>query len=79
MNYIKKLLLLEQIKYHERLETAARKLLISVLIVLLTVYGPVELTRVIYHWGIVGQFRFEIAFMWVLYVAAMGLVWRLAR
>jgi hypothetical protein len=51
----------------------------KLLIVLCTVYAPVELTRVIYYWGTQGQFSFEIAFIWVLYAAAMILVWDLAR
>ncbi len=42
------------------------------LISLLTLYGPVELTRVILDWrGFSGEFMFEICFMWLFYAIAM--------
>jgi hypothetical protein len=51
----------------------------KLLILILTLYAPVELTRVIYYWGIQGQFSFEIVFIWMLYAAGITLVWDLAR
>ena len=48
------------------------KRLSMLLVSLLTLYGPVELTRVILDWeGFSGKFMFEISFMWVLYIIAM--------
>ena len=54
------------------------KKLVFLLVVLGTAYAPIELTRVIVATTqLEPQYIFEIAFMWVWYVAAMILVWRL--
>lgn len=48
------------------------KCLWILLISLLTLYGPVELTRVILDWGgFSSEFIFEICFMWLFYAIAM--------
>ncbi len=48
------------------------KFLWIVLINIMALYGPVELTRVILDWeGFAGKFMFEIGFMWLFYVTAM--------
>ncbi len=52
------------------------KALLIILICLLFVYSPVELTRVIIDWGLSGKFIFEIAFMWVFYLAGLFIVFR---
>jgi len=36
-------------------------------ICLLTIYAPIELTRVIVAWGLNVQFMSELVFMWLLY------------
>lgn len=55
--------------------------LLFLLVVMFTLYAPIELTRVITlsweYYGLLPELWFEIAFIWVLYVAAMILVWRL--
>ncbi len=42
----------------------------SLLLILLvsTLYAPVELTRVIINWDLSGRFLFEIVFIWLFYV-----------
>ncbi len=47
------------------------KYLLITLIVLGSLYAPVELTRVIINWSTSGKFLFEIVFIWVFYVIAM--------
>ena len=60
-----------------------KRLLILLLICLLTLYAPLELTRVIIHWGLLGPFKdtipasnfiFEISFMWLLYAIAIFII-----
>ncbi len=48
--------------------------LLILLVCLLTIYAPVELTRVIIAWDLSGQFLFEVLFIWVLYAIAMFLI-----
>ena len=50
------------------------KSLLVVLICLLTVYAPIELTRVIIAWGLSSQFIFEIAFVWLFYALALFII-----
>jgi len=52
--------------------------LLAILIILCTLYAPLELTRVILDWaGLTGQFAFEVIFIWVSYAAAVILLWLL--
>ncbi len=46
---------------------------LSILLInIMALYGPVELTRVILDWeGFAGKFMFEIGFMWLFYVTGM--------
>lgn len=58
--------------------------LLFLLVIILTIYAPAELTRAIIVYTSLGpQYIFEIAFIWVLYVAAMilagGLIWKRKR
>ena len=46
--------------------------LLILLVCLLTLYAPIELTRVIINWSVSGRFLFEIAFMWLFY--AIGII-----
>ncbi len=46
--------------------------LLIVLVCLLTLYAPIELTRVIIDWSVSGRFLFEIVFMWLFY--AIGIL-----
>ncbi|KKN16954.1 hypothetical protein LCGC14_0970710 [marine sediment metagenome] len=48
------------------------KLLLILLIC--TLYAPVELTRVIINWGLSGKFLFEIVFMWLFYTIGVTFV-----
>ena len=50
------------------------KSLLVVLICLLTIYAPIELTRVIVAWGLSSQFIFEIAFVWLFYALALVII-----
>ncbi len=53
------------------------KRLLSIIVILLTLYGPLELTRVIIDWGgLSGKFIFEICFMWLLYTVAMVIIFK---
>lgn len=45
--------------------------LLILLVCLLTLYAPIELTRVIINWGLFGRFIFEVFFMWFLYALAI--------
>jgi len=44
------------------------------LIGLLTVYAPIELSRVIVQWGLATKFIFELAFIWLSYSLALFLI-----
>ncbi|KKM65810.1 hypothetical protein LCGC14_1487560 [marine sediment metagenome] len=54
----------------------------KLIIILLTIYAPIELTRMIvwqYHYTypeLAGQFVFEVFFIWVFYLLGMYLVKR---
>ena len=48
--------------------------LLILLICLLTIYAPIELTRVIVAWGLAPQFMFEIAFLWLFYGIAIFVI-----
>ncbi len=39
-----------------------------------TLYAPVELTRVIINWGLSSRFLFEIVFIWLFYVIGITYV-----
>ena len=45
--------------------------LLILLVCLLTLYAPIELTRIIINWGLSGRFIFEVCFMWFLYALAI--------
>ncbi len=45
--------------------------LLVLLVCLLTLYAPIELTRVIINRGLSGRFIFEVCFMWFLYGLAI--------
>ena len=51
--------------------------LLGILLVLLTIYAPVELTRVIIAYGLSAELIFEIAFMWTFYIGGITLMMRL--
>ena len=57
-----------------------KKILILIALVLLTIYAPIELTRIIIRDMFpvypIGEFVFEIIFMWTLWLAGMILFWR---
>lgn len=55
--------------------------LLTCLIPVGTIYGPVELTRVILNWeGFSGKFMVEIGFMWLFYgLALLSLILILQR
>lgn len=63
------------------------RILWTLLIVILTIYAPIELTRVIIrglpnsaYWGIpVWQFLLEIAIFWLEYIAGMIIVYKKLR
>jgi hypothetical protein len=42
-------------------------------------YGPLELTRVIFNWGLYPEQRLELIIMWLLYLGGVGLVAYIAR
>ena len=50
------------------------KSLLILLICLLTVYAPMELTRVIVEWGLSGWLVFEVCFIWLFYTTGIFLV-----
>lgn len=50
------------------------KRFLLLLICLLTLYGPIELTRVIIAWELSGKFIFEVCYMWVSYAVAIAIV-----
>ncbi len=40
---------------------------LPLILLVCTLYAPIELTRVIINWGSSGKFLFEIVFMWLFY------------
>ena len=53
--------------------------LMVLLICILTVYAPVELTRVIIAWGLTNRFIFELAFVWLFYSLAILMISAMIR
>jgi len=53
--------------------------LLVLLILLLTIYAPIELTRVIVSWGLAPEFIFELVFMWLFYGIAISIVFLIAQ
>ena len=47
------------------------RILLILLVCLLTLFAPIELTRVIINWGLSGRLMFELCFMWFLYALAI--------
>ena len=45
--------------------------LLILLVCLLTLYAPIELTRVIIDWSVSGRFLYEIVFMWLFYATGI--------
>ena len=56
-----------------------RRVLLTLLICFLTLYAPIELTRVIVAWGLQGQFIGEVCLMWTMYITAMVVVYMRIR
>jgi len=48
--------------------------LLILLICFLTIYAPIELSRVIVNWGLAAEFIFELAFMWLFYGLALFII-----
>jgi len=48
--------------------------LLTLLICLLTIYAPIELSRVIVNWGLAPSFIFELTFMWLFYGVATFII-----
>ena len=48
--------------------------LLVLLIFLLTLYAPIELSRVIVSWGLAPVFMFELIFMWLFYGLAVFII-----
>ena len=44
------------------------------LICFLTIYAPIELSRVIVRWGLAAEFIFELAFIWLFYSLALFII-----
>jgi len=53
--------------------------LLVLLIFLLTMYAPIELSRVIVRWGLVTEFILELAFMWLFYGLAIFIILLIVR
>lgn len=70
----KKIEKLSEIKIEKAGRQNTIKGLMVVLICLLTVYAPIELTRVIIAWGLTTQFIFELAFVWLFYALAIFMI-----
>ncbi len=51
-----------------------RKGLLVWLIFPLTIYAPIELSRVIINWGLAPEFIFGLVFMWLFYVLALLII-----
>ena len=50
------------------------KSLLALLFCILTIYAPLELTRVIVAYGLSGKFIFELCFIWLTYAIAISLI-----
>ena len=48
--------------------------LLVLLVCFLTMYAPIELSRVIVNWGLAVEFIFELVFMWLFYGLAVLIV-----
>ena len=48
--------------------------LLILLICFLTIYAPIELSRVIVEWGLATEFILELVFMWLLYGLALFII-----
>ena len=59
-------------------ENAVRGLVV-LLICFMTIYAPIELSRVIVVWGLAPEFILELAFMWLLYSLAVFIISLVAR
>ena len=44
------------------------------LVCFLTMYAPIELSRVIVNWGLTDEFIFELILMWILYGLAIFII-----
>jgi len=53
--------------------------LLGLLIFLLTLYAPIELSRVIVRWGLAPVFMFELIFMWLFYGSAVFIIARIVH
>jgi len=45
--------------------------LLVLLVCFMTIYAPIELSRVIVRWGLASEFIFELIFIWLFYVLAI--------
>jgi len=61
----------KEIKIEKGGRENTKKGLLIFLICLLTIYAPIELTRVIVAWGLTSQFVFELTFVWLFYSLAI--------
>lgn len=48
--------------------------LLVLLVCFLTMYAPIELSRVIVNWGLTAEFIFELILMWILYGLAIFII-----
>ena len=48
--------------------------LLVLLVFFLTIYAPIELSRVIFKWGLTSEFIFELIFIWLFYGLAILIV-----
>jgi len=48
--------------------------LLVLLVCFMTIYAPIELSRVIVRWGLASEFIFELIFIWLFYVLAILIV-----
>ena len=48
--------------------------LLVLLVCFMTIYAPIELSRVIIRWGLTSEFVFELIFIWLFYVLAILIV-----
>jgi len=48
--------------------------LLVLLVCFLTIYAPIELSRVIFRWGLTSEFIFELIFIWLFYGLAILIV-----
>ena len=53
--------------------------LLVLLIFFLTLYAPIELSRVIVSWGLAPVFMFELIFMWLFYGSAVFMIARMVH